>query len=134
MKLFLVAFISCEPMYICKRLIAFSYMEALLQRLDICSWNLNWLTVVIPSSFTDLLVSVILLSVFNELVQLFLSCFCKIIASNLSGLTIILFSLNYFVASSNSLFEIIKRSSVLFDSTEIVLPSAKLYSSDFLML
>ena len=131
MKLFLMAFISCEFMCLCRQLIALNCMEALLKRLDICSSNLNWLPMVIRTSFTGLIVSIILLSIFNELVWLFLSCFYKTIAWNVSGLTIILFSLNNFTASSDSFFKVIKRSSVVFDTTEIVFSSAKLYSCVF---
>ena len=72
----MMTFISCEPIYICSLKVAFNCMEALLQRSDICSSNFNWLSMIIPSGFTDLVVSVILLSIFHELFWLFLSCFC----------------------------------------------------------
>ena len=127
----MMAFVSCEPMCLCRQLIPFSCMKALLQRLYICSSYLNCLSFVIQSSFTDLVISIILLSIFNEIVWLFLFCFCKTIAWNLSGLTIILFSLNHFTAIFDSFFNVIKRLTMLFDAAEIVLSSTKLCGCDF---
>ena len=72
-----MAFISCEPIYICSLKIAFNCVEALLQRSDICSSNFNWLSMIIPSSFTDLVVSVILLSIFHDFFWLFHPVFAK---------------------------------------------------------
>ena len=77
MKLFMMVLISCESMYLCKRLVTFNFMEDLLQRLGISSSTFNWLSIVIPSSFTNMVISVILLSIFSELVWLFYPVFAK---------------------------------------------------------
>ena len=125
----MMTFISCEPIYICSLKVAFNCMEALLQRSDICSSNFNWLSMIIPSSFTDLVVSVILLSIFHELFWLFLSCFCKTIAWSLSGLTI-LFPLNHY-CQLWFIFQSYRKVVSAFWYCRNSMPLAKLYRCDF---
>ena len=47
--------------------IAFSCMETLEHNFDICWLKLSWLSISIPSKFTDLVVSISLLYIFNVL-------------------------------------------------------------------
>ena len=133
MKLFMIAYIPFFPIYFCKRLIAFSCKDSFLERTKICSSKFSLLSIVIPNSFTDFNVLIVMSSIFNViLVLLFVFPCCNTIVWNLSGFTIILLFLKHFTADSDSSFKIFKRSPVLFASAEIVLSYAKLYNCDFL--
>ena len=62
----------------CKRLIAFSCKVAFLQRTEICSSKFNLLWIVIPNSFTEFDVLIVMFSIF----KVGLSPFKKIIRFN----------------------------------------------------
>ena len=127
MKLLITASFSFFSIYFCKRLTAFSCKDVFLQKTKICSSKFNLLSIVIPNGLTDFDVLIVMFSIFDViLVLLFYFPFCNTIAWNLAGFTIILFSLNHFTADSDSSFKILKISSSLFASVEIVLLSAKL--------
>ena len=80
-------------MYFCKGLVEFSCKDAFLQRTEICSSKFNLLSNVIPNSFSDFDVQIVMFSTFSViLVLLFLFPLCNTIAQNLSGFPIILSS------------------------------------------
>ena len=93
------------PIYFCKRLIAFSCKYTFVERTKLCASKFNLLSVVISNSFTDFDLLIVVFSIFNALlVLLFLFPFCNTVAWNLSGFTILLFSLNHFSVYCDSSF------------------------------
>ena len=129
-KLFIIAILSLFPMNFADLHIAFSCMTLLEYNFDICWLKLSWLSISISSNFTDLIVSISLLYIFNLcVIAFFLLLF--IIAWNLSGLAIMLLVLNQSSADSDSFSSVRRRLFRFLQATAMVLSSAKLCKSDF---
>ena len=120
----MIAICSLFPMNFANPHIAFSCMAALEHKFDICWFKLSWLSISIPSNFTDLVVSISLLYIFNLCVFWFALLLFIIIAWNLSGLAIMLSFLNQSTADSDS-FSSVRRRPFRF------LQVTKLCESDF---
>ena len=103
-------YFSLFPMNSMNLHIAFSCMASLEHNFDLGWLKLNWLSISIPSSFTDLVVSISLLYIFNWCViwsSLFLFI---IIAWNLSVLAIMFLFLHQSTADSDSFSSVRRRS------------------------
>ena len=127
MKIFIIASFSLCPINICSLQIAFSWLLAFLQVLEMCFPKFSLLSISIPNNLThDFLVNSMPFLFNTDLLRPFLELI--IIDWNLSGFTIILFVLNQFIAVSHY-FRNIPKSSVKSLPTYIVLSSAKFASS-----
>ena len=112
------------PIYFCKRLIAFSckYASQREQKYVPQNFICYRLLLVIVSLILTCLLQLMFL-IFNVILKLrFLFPFCNTVGRNLSGFTIIQFTLNHFITDSDSFFKIFQGSPLLFASIEIVFP------------
>ena len=99
---------------------------------ETCFSKFNLLSISIPKSVTESTDEIIIKSTLNHICFLFLSQLI-IIASNLSGFTIISFILNRSMADLLSFSNTFLKSFILFLAGYIVLPSAKLASETSLI-
>ena len=130
MKLLIIASFSDFPMYFWSLLRAFSWTAALEHSIEICSLNLNWSSIFIPSNFVEFIVLISLLSIIN-LCVVWVSSLLRIIDWNLSEFTTISFFLNHPTESSPSASKIFMRSANWLKTSVTVLSSAKLCKSVF---
>ena len=120
------------PIYFWSQPKAFSCIAALEHKFNMCWSNCRRSSIVLPSSFTDLVDSISMFSI----VSLYLASFyflAKIIAWNLSALTIISFCLSQPTADSDFCSKIFKSPVKVLQVAVMVLSSAKLCKSAFLM-
>ena len=124
--LFTITTFSGFPKYLWSRLKAFNCIAALKQKSYMCWSNRRRSSIVMPSSFTDLVESISLLFIVN-LHLASLSFLFKIIAWNLFALTIVLFCLNQLTANSDTCSKLFKRPVKVLQVAGMVLSSAKLW-------
>ena len=101
---------SLFPMNFVNLQIAFSCMAALKNNFDKYWLKLSWLSIFIASNFTDLVVSISLLYIFDLCVIWFSLLLFIIIAWDLSGLAITLLFRNQSTADSDSFSSVRRRS------------------------
>ena len=131
-SVYIVVSISLCPLNVYNLQIAFSWLLAFLQILEICFSKFSLLSISIPNNFTDDSMINSTPFVFNkDLIRSFLELIVN--DWNLYGFAIMLFVLNQFIAVSHSFRKISKSSVKSLLPTYIALSSAKFASATSLM-